>query len=95
MAIRDEDVRHVARLARLRLDAGEVSLFRGQLSRVLDYMAELEELDTGPVPPTSHVLGLSNALRDDKAAPRVPVDKILDNAPAAEGRHFKVPKVIV
>ncbi|MFH1726048.1 MAG: Asp-tRNA(Asn)/Glu-tRNA(Gln) amidotransferase subunit GatC [Elusimicrobiota bacterium] len=94
MAITDEDVKHVARLARLRLTAEETRLYRGQLERILEYMAQLDELDTVAVPPTAHVLGLRNVLREDEARPSVHREGFLENAPASEGPYLKVPKVI-
>ncbi|MEK7858927.1 MAG: Asp-tRNA(Asn)/Glu-tRNA(Gln) amidotransferase subunit GatC [Elusimicrobiota bacterium] len=94
MAISEEDVRKIAKLARLRLEPEEVTLYQGQLGKILDSMAELAELDTSKVEPTISVLGVTNVLREDVPGPFAAVEKLLDNAPRREGSFFKVPKVI-
>lgn len=62
----EEEVRHVAKLARLDLSDEEVKKFATQLSSVLDYMEILKEVDTSEVPETSQVTGLKNVMRKDK-----------------------------
>ena len=94
MAITDQDVLHVAKLARLSLSPEEVRLYRDQLGRILGLMAELGELDFASVEPTSHVLELSNVLRPDNPKPFEAASEILENAPARKGDYFKVPKVL-
>ena len=94
MAISEDDVRKIAKLAKLRLTDAEIKLYQGQFSRILDSMAELSKLDTKDVPPTTSVLGLSNVLREDVPAPFADPEKLLANAPAREGNFFKVRKVI-
>ncbi len=94
MAIDESEVRRVARLARLRLTGEEVGMLGDQLGRILDHMRELEGLDTERVPPTTHVLGLSNILREDEPKPCADPEAMLRNVPAVEGSHVKVPKVI-
>ncbi len=94
MAIDESEVRRVARLARLKLTGEEAATFGAQLGRILDHMRELEGLDTEQVPPTAHVLGLSNVLREDEPIPFEGREKLLENSPAVQGPHVKVPKVI-
>lgn len=94
MAITEEDVRKIAKLARLRLEPAEVTLYQSQLVKILDSMAELAQLDTAEVEPTVSVLGVTNVLREDVPRPFTAVDKLLKNAPQREGTFFKVPKVI-
>ncbi len=65
MSISKENIEHIASLARLSLTEEEKDLFGSQLSSILDYMEKLNELDTTDVEPTSHVLPLSNVMRDD------------------------------
>lgn len=65
MSLTPEQVRHVAKLARLRLSDAEVEKFSGQLSAILDYVAILNEVDTEGVQPTSQVTGLENVTRED------------------------------
>ncbi len=93
MAITREEVRHVSRLARLELSEAEIEKFTGQLGDILDYISKLDELDTGDVPPTSHVLEITNVFREDVVnAPRI--DSIEKIAPEFGKGHFLVPKVI-
>lgn len=66
MSLTPEQVRHVAKLARLRLSEAEVEKFTGQLSVILDYVAILNEVDTEGVEPTSQVTGLANVTRPDE-----------------------------
>lgn len=94
MAIGEEDVRKIAKLARLRLSQDEIKLYQGQLIKILDSMAELSKLDTKDVPPTTSVLGLSNVMREDEPRPFADPEKLLANAPQREGHFFKVRKVI-
>ncbi|HVE12947.1 MAG TPA: Asp-tRNA(Asn)/Glu-tRNA(Gln) amidotransferase subunit GatC [Elusimicrobiota bacterium] len=94
MEITEEDVRRIARLARLTLSPEEIRTYRGQLVRILEHMEELKRLDTARVEPTAHALGLKNVLREDEARPYPDRAGLLAAAPAADGPYFKVPKVI-
>ncbi|MBI4422733.1 MAG: Asp-tRNA(Asn)/Glu-tRNA(Gln) amidotransferase subunit GatC [Elusimicrobia bacterium] len=94
MPIEEEDVRHIARLARLELTDDEVRLYQGQLGRILASMEELRRVDTAQVPATAHVLGLTDVLRPDEPRPFAHRDDLLANAPRREGPYFKVPKVL-
>lgn len=96
MAISRKDVDYVARLARLELSEEEKRTYAEQLGKILEYVEQLKELNTDNVPPTSHVLGLANVWREDKAVP-CPEDvreRIMDNAPERDDNFFKVKKVI-
>lgn len=92
MAITVEDVERVAYLARLRFSEEEKFIF--QLNRILEYIAQLNELDTEGVPPTSHVLPLRNVFREDDVRPSTPREELMANAPARHMGYFEVPKVI-
>jgi len=94
MKIDVEKVRYVADLARLELVPGEEERLTGQLNAILGYMDQLAEVDTAGVEPTSHVLPLTNVLRDDLPQPGLTTAEALANAPAAEQGHFAVPKII-
>lgn len=94
MKITKKDVEHVAKLARLRLTEEEKEKFGEQLSEILEYVEKLNVLDTAHVEPTSHVVALKNVMREDEVKPSLPVEEVLDNAPAREGKYFKVPKII-
>lgn len=86
-----EQVLHVARLARLRLDEDEVEPMARELSAVLDHVAKIGELDLKDVPPTSHVVEVTGRLRDDEPCPSLPREVALDQAPAVSGDGFLVP----
>ena len=89
-----DDVRHVAKLARLDVTDDEVALFAGQLAAVLEHAEDVEALDTAGVPPTAHPLPLVNVLREDVPRDGVDRDEVLAMAPAAEGGRFRVPRIL-
>ena len=86
-----DQVLHVARLARLRLDDAEVETMTGELSKVLDHIEKISELDLEGVEPTSHVVELENVLREDVPRPSLPREKALEQAPDSDGSGFRVP----
>jgi aspartyl-tRNA(Asn)/glutamyl-tRNA(Gln) amidotransferase subunit C len=90
MLSRDQ-VLHVARLARLELTEEEVERFSLELSKVLDYVETISELDLTEIEPTSHVVAVENALRADSARPSLPRDAALGSAPDAALGGFRVP----
>ena len=93
--ITEEVVRHVAKLSRLSLNDKEVSSFKSQLSNILDYIAQLNEVDTEGVQPTPHVLSsMHNVFREDEVKPSLDPEEAISNAPEKEGTFFKVPSVI-
>lgn len=92
--ISPEDVRHVARLARLALSDDELARMRVEMSAILDFMEKLRSLDTKGVEPTSHAVPLRNVMREDEPAPSLPLDEMLANAPDRDGDTFRVPRII-
>ncbi len=94
MRISIEEIEHIASLARLSLSEKEKELFGSQLSSILDYMEKLNELDTRNIEPTSHVLPLSNVMRNDIPGPSIPREDALMNAPDHTEKFFRVPKII-
>ncbi len=92
--ISEDQVRHVAHLARLKLSDEEVHHFTGQLAAILDYVSMLNELDVSNVEPMAHAIDLHSVLRDDAAAPGQPVERMLANAPQQDPPFFKVIKVL-
>ena len=95
MSITLNDVEKIAELARLRITDQEKDKFTEQLNIILEYMNKLNEVDTTNVEPLSHPLELYNVFREDKIEDSLPVEKVLENAPAKTKKYFKVPKVIV
>lgn len=94
MALSPEEVRHVAKLARLTLGQEQERKYGSQLSAILDYIGQLNELDTSGAAPTSHALKLSNVSREDAATQPFDPDSWSANAPLADHGHFRVPKVL-
>ncbi len=91
--IEAEVVRHVARLARLGLGEDEAERMRGELSVILDYVAEIQALDLHDVPPTTHVVEVKNVLRSDDPAPSLSRDDALREAPDVIAGGFGVPRI--
>ena len=93
--ITEEVVRHAAKLSRLHLNEEQVAMFRKQLSGILDYVTQLNEVDTEGVQPTTHVLSsMRNVFREDSSGVSMSPDEALANAPARRDNFFQVPKVI-
>lgn len=88
------EVEHIAALARLELSAEEKARFREQLSAILDYFTQLQELDTSAIPPFLGVMGEGSRLRVDEPRPGLAVDALLANAPQVEQDQFRVPPVL-
>ena len=86
-----DQVLHVARLARLRLTDEELERMPGELSKILEHVEKMDELDLEGVEPTTHVVALSNVLRADGPDPSLPREQALENAPDPSGGAFRVP----
>lgn len=89
-----DQVRKVAQLARLELSETEEQQFTGQLKSILDYVQQLDELDTTDVPPTTRAIEVSNITRPDTLEVFAERENILDSAPEREADFFKVPKIM-
>jgi aspartyl-tRNA(Asn)/glutamyl-tRNA(Gln) amidotransferase subunit C len=94
MKLTRDEVQRIAILARLRLTADEEEQLTDQLSRILEYMDKLNELDTTHVEPLAHVVDVVNALREDHVTNLPNADALLANAPAKHQTYFQVPKII-
>ena len=92
--ISEEDVRRVAKLARLSLSDGEVQGLVQDLGSILAYVKKLDELDTSDVEPTAHAVSLSTKLRADDLQESMPRELGLRGAPENIGGGFGVPKII-
>ncbi|UOE94497.1 Asp-tRNA(Asn)/Glu-tRNA(Gln) amidotransferase subunit GatC [Alkalihalobacillus sp. LMS39] len=92
--ISEEQVKHVAHLARLSITDEEAVKFTQQLDAIISFAEQLNELDTENVKPTSHVLDLKNVLREDKPDKGLPVEEVLKNAPDKEEGQFSVPSIL-
>ena len=94
MEIDAKMVEYVAELAKLRLSKPEKAAMQQDLTKVLQYMDVLNQLDTADVPPLTHVSGVENVFRADEAKPSFGREKILQNAIAVEDGCFKVPQTV-
>jgi aspartyl-tRNA(Asn)/glutamyl-tRNA(Gln) amidotransferase subunit C len=86
-----DQVLHVAKLARLRLDDDEVEKMAAELTHVLDHIEKIRELDLENVPPTSHVVDVVNVMRTDEPWPCLTQEEALDQAPEPVDGFFGVP----
>ena len=89
-----DDVRKVAQLARLELPEAKIATYTGQLERILDYVALLEQVDTEGVEPTTRAVEVVNVTRADVVEPTPVRDELLNLAPQREGDFFRVPKIL-
>jgi aspartyl-tRNA(Asn)/glutamyl-tRNA(Gln) amidotransferase subunit C len=94
MPITRDEVSHLARLARLDLTEAELERMAGQLDAILGAVAEVAELATEDIPPTSHAVPLVNVLREDVVTPCLTPEQALSGAPAAEDNRFRVPRIL-
>ena len=94
MSISQKEVEYVADLARLRLGNEEKIRLSDQLSHIIDYMAELNQVDTKGVDLTVSVVGGTKLLREDNICPSLTQEKAIENAPDSKDGFFRVPKII-
>jgi aspartyl-tRNA(Asn)/glutamyl-tRNA(Gln) amidotransferase subunit C len=90
MKLTREELRHVADLARLGLSDDELEALGSELSTILEYIDQLERLDTSAIAPTAQVGELQNVMRDDEVRPSLDVEEALRNAPSRDGSYFRV-----
>jgi len=86
-----DQVLHVARLARLRLTDEELARMPGELSKILEHVEKMGELDLDGIEPTTHVVDLTNVLREDVPRPCLPRERALAGAPDPADGGFRVP----
>ena len=89
-----EQVQHIAELAKLELTADEIERYATDLSAILEYAQQLQEVDTDHIPPTASVLPLRNVMRADQPEPGLSPEEALANAPERENGYFKVHAVL-
>jgi len=93
MSLTPQQVDHIAELARLSLTPQEKELFREQLSSILDYVAQLQQLDTSSIEPTSSVLPPRSRLREDLPRQGISHEQAMSNAPQVEKGQYRVPPI--
>ena len=94
MSVTVKNVEYVAKLSRLEFTEADKEKFTHQLNDILTYVEKLNQLDTTNVEPLSHVVEMTNVLREDDVKPSLPQEEALKNAPERTTKYFKVPKVI-
>lgn len=87
-------IEHLSRLARLALTEEEKTRYGNQLDNILQYVEKLNELDTAGVEPTSHVIAISNVMREDMVRPSLDRGDALMNAPDKTDAFYRVPKIL-
>ena len=92
--ITNEEVKKVAHLARLELDDHEINIHAAQLEKILEYIEQLEKIDTNDVPPTTRAIEVINVFRKDEKKNYACTEKLLELGPSREDKYFKVPKII-
>ena len=94
MSLDKDQVQHIAMLARLKLADDEFAETVDKLSRIVDFVDQLSQADTGDVIPMAHPLNQAQRLRPDVVTETVDRDHFQENAPLVEGGFYLVPKVI-
>ena len=94
MPVTKKDVEHIAKLARLEFNEQQKEKLTQEMNDILGYIEKLNEVDTSNVEPLSHVIELSNVMREDEVKPSLSQEEALKNAPEKTEKFFKVPKVI-
>ena len=92
--ISSDEVKKVAQLARLELNESEINQHAEQLEKILEYIKQLEKINTEDIPCTTRAIEVVNVLRKDEKRNYENSEEILDLAPLRENKFFKVPKII-
>jgi len=92
--ITKKDVEHIAWLAHIELTEDEKEIFVEQFNKILEFFRKIDKVDTEGVPPTHHVLDLTNVFREDEVIESLPEEEVLKNAPKRENGFFKSPRIV-
>ena len=92
--ISSDEVKKVAQLARLELNESEIQQHAEQLEKILDYIKQLEKINTENIPCTTRAIEVVNVLRKDEKKDFIENEELIDLAPSRENKFFKVPKII-
>ena len=92
--ITQEEVKKVAYLARLELNENEINNHAEQLEKILDYIRQLEKIDTNDVPCTTRAIEVTNVFRKDEKKNSDCTEEVLELGPSREDKYFKVPKIL-
>ncbi len=91
--ITKDDVKHVAKLARLELSEVEIEKYSKQLGDILKYVEQMNEIDTTGIEPMPHAIPVTNVMREDVVKYEQTKDELMKNAPYEEDGFFRVPKI--
>jgi len=94
MSLSTDQVRWVAHLARLELAEDEINALTRDLTAIVDYVNQLQSVNTDGVEPLAHAVALTNVFRDDAPIPSLNVDQALANAPQHKDQYYAVPAVL-
>ena len=94
MSLTNDEVRHIASLARIALSEEEIDTLRVQLSDILSHFDALQKIDTESIDPSFHPVSFDNVMRDDESTDSLPLDAVLKNAPRTEGDLFRIRAVL-
>lgn len=94
MHVDETTVRRIARLARIKITDEEAKSLEGELSGILNWVEQLDEIDTTGVEPMTRVVAQNLKMRDDKVDDGEIADAVLKNAPMVDDHYFVVPKVV-
>jgi len=94
MSVDRATVHRIAKLARIAITEEEAARLEGELSGILDWVAQLDEIDTGDVPPMTRVADMKMKMREDVVTDGDCADDIVANAPEADDDYFVVPKIV-
>jgi aspartyl-tRNA(Asn)/glutamyl-tRNA(Gln) amidotransferase subunit C len=94
MSLDAATVRRIAKLARIRVDEGEVVTLQAELNAILGYVAQLDEVEVAGVEPLSGGAQMAMRMRDDVVTDGEMAEQVLANAPDRSGEFFSVPKVV-
>jgi aspartyl-tRNA(Asn)/glutamyl-tRNA(Gln) amidotransferase subunit C len=89
-----DEVKHIAQLSRLALSEDEAEMYSPQLSKIIDYVEQLNNLETSSIEPTSHIIPLNNVMAEDIPGACLPRSEALKNAPDSTDRFYRIPKII-
>jgi len=92
--ITKEEVKKVAHLARLELNEDEIKNHAEQLEKILEYIRQLEKINTEEVPSTTRAIEVTNVFRKDEKKNFDFTEELLELGPSREDQYFKVPKII-
>lgn len=92
--ITKDEVEHIGWLSRISLTEEDAAEYASELSMVLDYFGQLDEVDTSGVDPTYHVADVMNVFREDESVSSLPQDEVLRNPAESKEGYIKAPKIM-